>query len=349
VKRPAIAVVGSVQAHRKDELGLNDVDRAPTACEGLGRALAEDGWNLVVYSSDPKFIEADVVRGYVASGKAVKDSINLRYPPGGHGRFPEMDTHDVFKEDLDTSDDWEVSFYLSLTQVDGVLLVGGGQSTLIAGVIAISLRKPVVALETFGGNARKVRKELGRYNSLASADHVSTMGKSWSDSRASELVSTLREQRDVLAAEEAAAGRSAARQRKDRTISSWVGVVTLLGAIAAMLVVFQTKPGSVASLAALFAGPLLAGVCGAIIQNLREGGGRWAEKAFFGLGAGAIAALLFLVSQLATSPGALEKEGVDTLAAFVVAIGLAAGMTSERVFSSFRKQQVVDPSVLEPR
>jgi hypothetical protein len=338
-----------VQAHREVELGLRHVDQAPAACEALGRALAEDGWNLIVYSSDPKFIEADVVRGYVASGKAVKDTINLRYPPGGHGRFPEMDTHDVFKEDLDTSDDWEVSFYLSLAQADGVLLVGGGQSTLITGVIAISLRKPVVALETFGGHARKVRKELSRNNSLASADHVSTMGKSWSDSRASQLVAALREQRDLLAAEEAAAGRSAARQQRDRTISRWVGVVTLLGAIAAMLVVFQTEPGSVASLVALFAGPLLAGVCGAIIQNLREGGAQWAEQAFLGLGAGAIAALLFLVSQLATSPGALKTDGVDTLAAFVVAIGLAAGMTSERVYSSFRKQDVVDPTVLEPR
>jgi peptidoglycan/LPS O-acetylase OafA/YrhL len=116
-----------------------------------------------------------------------------------------------------------------------------------------------------------------------------------------------------------------------------------------MLVVFQTRPGSVASLVALFAGPLLAGFCGAIIQNLREGGGQWAEKAFLGLGAGAIAALLFLVSQLATSPGALEKDGVETLAAFVVAIGLAAGMTSERVYSSFRKQELGDPTVLEPR
>ena len=54
--------------------------------------------------------------------------------------FNEMDIPDreYFNEKVDASSDWEVSFYRSLSKVDGLLVLGGGPSTLIAGQIALS-------------------------------------------------------------------------------------------------------------------------------------------------------------------------------------------------------------------
>lgn len=137
--RPTIAIVGSVDPSRLAELELQAVDLAREACVALGRELAIQGCNIIVYSSDPAFVEGDIVRGYVASGKAVENSIQVRYPDGGGqtGRFPEMDRYEAcFDPRQDVSASWEVSFYRSLFDTSGVLLIGGGRSTLITGLIA---------------------------------------------------------------------------------------------------------------------------------------------------------------------------------------------------------------------
>src|SRR5207342_1582998 len=130
----------------------------------LGRELASKGLGIVVYSSDPQFIEADAVRGYVESGDAKPGSIQIRRPrEADGGEFPEVAAHSaLFDLRPDSSADWEVSFYRSLFQTDGVLLIGGGRSTLTTGLIALARKIPVVALACFGGNAAKVWEALDR-------------------------------------------------------------------------------------------------------------------------------------------------------------------------------------------
>jgi hypothetical protein len=75
--RPQAAIVGSVDETRVFDPPVPDPAGARLACAELGRELAVAGWDLVVYSVKPKFIEADVVRGYVASGKATSKSIHV--------------------------------------------------------------------------------------------------------------------------------------------------------------------------------------------------------------------------------------------------------------------------------
>ena len=85
VSRPRIAVVGSVDETRQFEPPVTDPGTARRACEELGGELAGAGWNLVVYSGRPSFVEADVVRGYLRSGMAPPRSIEVRAPLGKTG------------------------------------------------------------------------------------------------------------------------------------------------------------------------------------------------------------------------------------------------------------------------
>jgi hypothetical protein len=343
-----IAIVGSADPARATALGLRQVDAAKGACEALGRALADADCDIVVYSSASDFVEADVVRGYVGSGKARPGSIQVRYPNGGDGSFPEMTDHEeCFLVRPDVSAAWEVSFYRSLFDADGVLLIGGGQSTLVAGLVAISARAPVVAVGAFGGQAREVWDVLSRAGNDTTQEHLETMGRDWQPGAEVRLVSALAEQQRRREQREAEARRAEGGEARHRRYSLGVAALALLAAVAAILVVYGTNPGSTVSLIALFAGPLCAGVSGAIIRTVLDDGSEWLKTTLLGLGAGVIASLLFVASQLATSPDALEEDGVKTLVVFVIVVGFVAGITFDAVFNKLRQQDVVDTTALE--
>ena len=171
--------MGSVDETRQFEPPVTDPGTARRACEELGGELAGAGWNLVVYSGRPSFAEADVVRGYLRSGMAPPRSIQVRAPLGKTG-FDEFSANgEAFDIHPDPSRDWEVSFYRSLAGVDGVLLVGGGRSTLITGLIALTLRIPLVTVAAFGGNAQKVWERLANERNDATGDDVAAMAAAW--------------------------------------------------------------------------------------------------------------------------------------------------------------------------
>jgi hypothetical protein len=345
-----IAIVGSVDSPRADELGLVGLPAAKGACEALGRALADADCDIVVYSSAPGFVEAHVVRGYVSSGKARARSIQVRYPEEDECSFSEMQQHDaLFYVRPDVSPAWEVSFYRSLFDVDGVLLIGGGQSTLIAGLIAISARTPIVAISTFGGKAREVRNALARAGNDTTQEELEAMGRAWAPGVETVLVSALVEQRQRREARQAAALRADESEARHRRYSLAVAALALITAIACIIMVYKTRPGSTLSLAALLVGPLFVGVSGAIIRTVLDDGSQWLTTALLGLSAGAIASLLFVATQLATTPDALEGEGVKTLVVIEFVIGFVAGMTFDAVFKKLREQDVVDTAALERR
>lgn len=342
-----IAIVGSVDPNRP-ELELKDAASAPAACEALGRALAEADCDIVVYSSASDFVEAHVVRGYIASGKARPESIQVRYPDGGDGDFPEMgEFPDVFHVRPDVSRAWEVSFYRSLFDADGLVLIGGGQSTLVAGLIAISARTPIVAIGAFGGQAREAWDVLARARNDTTEPELELMGRRWQTGAETALVESLVQQHRRREAHDAAATRDATTERRHRHASLGVAAVALIAAMAGILVVYETTPGDTASLVALLASPLLAGIAGAIIRTVLDDGAEWLKTTLLGLGAGVIASLLFVASQLATAPDALETTGVKTLIVFVVVVGFIAGITFDAVFKKLRQQDVIDTSTIQ--
>lgn len=339
----AIAIVGSVDSTREEELKLTNLAEAPEALVEVGRALAEAGFSIVVYSSEPGFIEEGIVKGYVGSGKAKPSSIDVRHPPGTKCMFAEMAAHgEVFDDNPDVSDSWEVSFYRSLAVADGVLLVGGGKSTLIAGLVALGFAKPLVAIHTFGGQAVEVRRQFGSLLNDAKPGHLSIMGRDWSATSAVDLVGTLREQ--IAARKKRLASEGGARRR---VISLLIGIVALLAAIACVVVVQKAKLGGTLSYVALFAAPMLGGLFGAIIRNAQDRGSEWLYVSAAGLGAGALATLVFIASQLITSDTALKETGVHSLVMYALATGIGGGYAFEAVWKKVRERDPIDLSGLD--
>lgn len=144
-----------------------------------------------------------------------------------------------------------------------------------------------------------------------------------------------------------AARRAAGVETRHQRNSLALAAISLIAAIAAILTVEKTKPASTSSLIALFAAPLLAGVAGAIIRTVLVDGSQWLKTALLGLGAGLVASLLFIASQLVTSSTALEDKGVKTLVVLVTVVGFIAGITFDAVYKKLRQQDVVDTGPLD--
>jgi len=349
--RPRVAIVGSVEQTRKLDPPLRQPEEAKRAAEQLGRELAEAGWDLTVYSADPDFVEADVVHGYVGSGKAVAASIQLRAPRGKGGSFDEMTGQaDLFDVRSDSSRDWEVSFYRSLPQCDGILLIGGGRSTLVTGLIALTMCIPTVAVATFGGNAQKVWESLDKERNDATEEDVAAMANDWRESSAKRLVQSLDAQRKARQLRQQKDIRQQ-RARSRRALTSLVfSAVLLLAAIGTIVLAWGWRPGTAGSVFALIVVPVLAAAAGALIRTSLDAGQEWTRAAILGGAAGLIAGLLFVASQLIGAPNVLEAsatQGVRRLLFFVLPIGFIAGLTFDAVYSRLRSADVSQVDTLD--
>jgi len=349
MERSLIAIVGSIDPQRAYDPLLDNVDLARQACVDLGRELAIAGCDLIVYSASEGFIEASIVSGYVSSGKAERGSIQVRSPYGGTAaNFAEAREHrEVFDIHPDSSLDWKVSYYRSLVDTQGILLVGGGRSTLITGLIALAFRIPLVAVACFGGNARKVWEALDRVRNDATQEDVSVMAADWHDTSASSLVTSLvSQQQRRMAAEELARQRERGHARRT-IVSLAVAVLLLLLGLGTIPMAWASEPGTSWYLVALIVAPLFSATCGAIIRNTFDQGRDWVKTALLGLVAGAIAFLLFVAAQLATTPELLDSPGARRLLFFVLPVGFIAGLTFDAVYSKLRTQDITRASVLD--
>jgi len=345
---PVIAIVGSADPRRTDELGLRDVELAPGACEALGRELAEQRARIIVYSSAADFIEASVVRGYAGSGRAQPASIEMRWPHGtGHGRFEGIDEQ-LLDPRPDSSPDWEVSFYRSLVETDGVLLVGGGRSTYVTGLIALAFGIPVVAIASFGGFAERVWQALDRAGNEAEPDEVSKMAREWNDALAQPLVASLLAQGQRRADKREQASRDADRESRRSSLALLLGLLFAVLAFAGVALGQSWDPGKAGTAALLIGAPLLDAAAGAIVRNALDRGHDRLRTAVLGMTAGGITALLFIAAQFATTPGLLESDDAPRLLFFVVPVGFIAGLTFDDVYRKLRSQDVARTDVLEP-
>ena len=349
--RPLIAVVGSADPERSYDPPLRAQEDATRACEEIGRALADRRCRLLVYSSDSQFIEAAVVRGFLEEGQPPPGSIQIRAPFGKAGAdFGTGDANGApFDVRPDTSRDWQVSFYRSLVDVDAVILMGGGRSTFIAGIIALALKIPILPLATFGGEAERVWEALDRIRNDAGADDVAMMARSWGADSAQKNVESLlrqRERREERLREEE---RALADYRRNSVRSLAVAALLLILGLGIIPLVFATTPSTAGNIAALMATPLLVAPSGAIVRNVLDSGTDWWRTALQGTIAGAIAGLLFILAQLAAAPDLLAGDAARRLLLFLAVVGFIAGMTFDAVFSNLRAQQVVDTSALGGR
>jgi hypothetical protein len=302
----------------------------------------------VVYSVKPKFVEADVVRGYVGSGKATSKSIHV-HAPIGKGSFVEYAAQpELFDVRPDPSGDWEVSFYRSLAGCDGVMLLGGGRSTLITGLIALTMRLPVLAVAAFGGNARKVWERLSGTTGQSEAD-IAEMGKPWQDSSAAQLVEALNRQRNARVARERMESRRQRTEARRAKTSLTVALVLLLAAVAGLVLAWAWRLGPGMSIALLALVPMLAAAGGALIRTSLDVGRDWMRAGVLGGAAGLITGLLYVASQLLGSPMLLDPgqiAAVRRLLLFVFPIGFVAGLTFDAVYAKLRGPDVSQADTL---
>ena len=350
--RPLIAVVGSAEPTRTYDPPLRHPELVAPACADLGRELAAAGCDLLVYSSVAGFIEADVVRGYVASGAARPGSIHVHSPVDSRGgQFAAAKEHrDLFDPRPDSSGDWEVSYYRSLVEADGVLLVGGGRSTFVTGLVALAFAIPTLPVATFGGHAAKVWPALDRVRNGTVTPELGVMAApDWRADSAKTLVTGLLAQRDRRAQKAERARRAEHREDRRAAVSLTIAAGLLLLGLATIPAVYAWTPGTAGNLTALIAAPVLVAPCGAIIRNTLDEGRRWWRTAVLGMVAGAVAGLLFVAAQLSTTPDVLDGPAARRLLLFVLPVGFIAGLTFDAVYSKLRTQDVADTTALTRR
>lgn len=336
--RPLIAVIGSVDADREFAPPLKAVEQAREACRLLGAELARAGCDLAVFSSKAKYAEWDVVHGYAGACTADAPGRVAAFPP----RHRDVDfalpqgSCVTLETVRDTSSEWEVAYYRRLLESDGVLLVGGGQSTRIAGIITLSQRIPVLPVAAFGGGAGQVWVNLDKVRNDTDDDDIALMGDNWKPDSAVRLVACLLRQRTRRRQAEEEARRAARSGAWRVSTGLAVAVLCLLGALAMLVTAGSPGPATAHRLSVLLAAPLLASVAGALIRHTFETGTGWLQAAVRGLGAGLVSVLLYCASQLLTVPALLDDLDVRRLLFFTVPLGFSAGFTFDLVFERLR-------------
>lgn len=361
---PIIAIIGNTTAIPENTAS------AETAAEDLGRELAKAGFRIMVFSSKAGFVETPVVRGYVASQAAQDKSIQVSYPlEGARPSFDEqVKSSKVFDLKPDQSPLWQVPYYLPLKDVHGVLLFGGGESTLIAGLMAMSHRKAILALADFGGKAADVWKVLAPGRDLPTYDEKSVMATpAWSKELAGQCVQILRDQLSRRAEEEKQKRLEELRNEVAMGRHAVIALVLFLLALSAVPLAWSFGFSFPVIVFLLFLSPAFAGVAGATIRLVfdRFQGSPMSKQsaittAALGLIAGGIAGLLFITAQMTALPqdaaGAtealirdLQTKQASRLVPFGVAVGFIAGLTLDAVFRKLLSSDVVELSAVEAK
>ncbi|MGC1952888.1 MAG: hypothetical protein WA970_10030 [Gammaproteobacteria bacterium] len=359
---PLIAVVGSLDPGRVDELELEraQLAHADTALLQIGRELARKNCRLAVYDSRPMFIEAKVVQGFVAQDPCRESAIEVHHEQARRVRFKDQEAHEkLFDFFPDPSSSWESSYYKSLHTVEGVVLVGGGWSTLITGVIALTQRKALAPVATFGGQARKVWGLLRPGPDLISeVDHRALGASEWNNALAVRVANTILDQIDAKRAAEKRRKQAGSRRATvERQVSGGlIGLLSIAACTAAVSWLWEQAPWLFA-VAAFVVVPCLAGAAGGLTWLLRrlehtpEADMSLLRPAALGIAAGLISAALFVLAQMFAIPDIKADDGqlfaaLRRLAPFELIVGFIAGLTFDAVFTKLSAIDAVPSDAL---
>jgi len=334
---PLIVVVGDIKPGRSLDPPLQDPAKAKRVAEELGAELAQRGARLLVYGGP--FLEADVVRGFVAAKPKQDHSILMWYtkdnePPP----FPEEDSQPkLFFRHAEKGADWEVAFYRAITRADGIILMGGGNATMISGQVAIGARMPILALSEFGGGSAKVWESLSAGEDLPTRDEIDLMARRWADDSAAACIKALFNQRDR-------------RQFAEGIPRPAMSILAGLLFLVALAIVPWVWGKNAFAVWMLFLVPLLAGGAGAAIRPMvdrQRGIYTTAATALativLGLVAGGIAGVLFVTAQLTADPNLTADSSIYASRSipFALGVGFVAGLTSDAVFGKLLGLDVV--------
>jgi len=314
-----ICIVGSVDTERIPALSLDRPEQGTELAEEIGRQLAQRGHRIVVYSAAPTYLECHVVRGYVESGLAKPGSIRVLTLAAGASdlRFAESTDHpELFEWRYERAEGWEAAFYRSLRDHDGVVVVGGADSTYIAGMVALAVGSPLLAITAFGGAARKVWEQIRPDQDLPSAQGRSDMASAPSPEMVGRWLNELEKQR--RAAGRRTVGRSVSRIATTPMAATYGVMAALVFAMPVGYVLDRIIGGPTAALddggrgfsfaAALmavlvFVLPVVAGIAGASLRTvLLRHEALSMRQTLLGAVAGGSTGLLFVLAQCLSNP-----------------------------------------------
>jgi hypothetical protein len=352
-----IVIAGSADPKRTNYEPRVDIERARKAARELGVALAKARSRIVVYHCE--FIEADVVAGYTSVRDALEKGILVRYPQQNTRAacFREAEHRsDVFDFKGDPTCDWEASYYRSLHDADGVILIGGGTSVVVTGHLALGFRIPLLALATFGGGAQKVWNAIVPDRDLPTETERERMAApTWTAESADRCLAVLNDQCARRQRERAEQTSQANVEQREKWVRHILALGLLIGSMGVLMSAFLLGAKSLPMfLALMFLGPCMSGASGSITRAV------WTEEAgpvqtlhtvVLGVGAGAISAALYFVTQLVANPNLLKTtldrpELPTALIVLAVITGWIAGFTFDLVFTKLAKTEVTRTKVI---
>ncbi len=336
---PLVAIVGDVTEGRQFDPPAQDAAIARQAAVELGTELAKRGARLLVYGGP--YLEAEVVHGFVA-GKPKEDRSIRMYYSDEHEPPPFVEegaNPKLFDRRPERGKDWEIAFYRSITRAGALILMGGGNATMIAGQVAIGTRMPLLALSRFGGGGAKVWKTLSAGEDLPNRGELDLMESRWTADSASACIEALLSQQ----------ARRASMAGAPSVLSTVFACLMFLAALSLVPLIWG---GNAFAVWMLFLAPLLAGAAGAPMRQLvlrtQAAPLPFIVTLVIGLVAGGVAGLLFITAQLTADPllisGTKAVEYAQRSIPYAVAIGFIAGLTSDVVFGKLVNQDVVQVS-----
>lgn len=326
-----ILVVGSSHGLSGDRRA-----RFEEACREIGKALAKSGFEIVVGADGTNTADRHVVEGVAAVEG--KHRVLVIRPDDRDCPFLDIKLEHPERIEFNWQrlrGSWSAGRVPQLLAAHAVLLIGGGNGTLVTGQVAPALQKPVLTIGCFGGAAEELWKDFSPfYQHLGPvSERVPKLLNIWQTGDAALVAETL----DALI-----------RRNPFRTVPRLPLGVYLAGLIALLALwvwLFIAQPGYPHYAYSFFGLLGVAGLLGTMLRtNLRLMNDptaifSWNEMAIE-LGAGLILAfalgLLYLLGAIAikdaSSATLLPRQPADfqRVAIVMTVLGLGAGLLIEQ-------------------
>jgi len=342
------------------------------AATELGKAIAVAGHHLIVGSDDAEDIDPAVVAGFLGANAKGKVEVHLQ-----RGAAPCYPPQENIQNIWHRYDDWDITvFEVVRKTADAVVVMGGRQGVVRAGIAGWMLGKPTIPFAGFKGGAKTVWEygssdRQGFYFGGLDDAAIDRLASPWESKTAKEIVEHI-----DTCARSARQGRISTRLR--------VGVAGGVLIALALWVVFLALPllgvpagvppapaaaENAAKAGELVAAPfnrengirfllMLAAVCsagvfGALVQSMRgirDGavvtGHKVLNDAILGIAAGFLTAALYLLAQIAITGRLLLPAANDEYARAAVIVSMAAVFASLYLDAAFARFDELKDSVM---
>lgn len=165
-----VAISGSWKDYKRKVWNLkrNRAEFAE-ACREIGSKLAEHGHRVIIGSQSPNTADPHVVEGIAAyvrgrgAGKTSHDPlVNILRPRDELFPFRRLsqDMPQLFSRYEKEEPNWDAAHLLAVERADAVLVIGGSDSSYLAGLSAITSGKTLIPVGAFGGAGRELLDRL---------------------------------------------------------------------------------------------------------------------------------------------------------------------------------------------